>query len=119
MPAANYAHESGDEPRGFSIFGNNIWYSHGGDGADTFGYAGINVSRSGTFSHIGLYGFFGDWYKHWPDFKYGNGNRILLDTSGGIRWWASYFGTHGLQPAITPLNGRVYLHRSNAVISMQ
>ena len=119
IQAASYMREAGDEPRAFGIIGNYISFGHGGDGADTFGYAGLFAASSRTWSNASIYNTWGKWYQFWNRFSYGNWLTFAYDPAGALRPWASTFGTHGNQTPIVPLNGRGYIHRSNSVLCLQ
>lgn len=117
--AGNYMRESGDEPRAFALFNNLIAFGHGGDGADTFGFAGMFTSAGRTWSNSNIRNTWGKWYEFWHWFKYGNWLNINYNDTGAIREWGSHYGSHGNQTPPIPLNNRAYIHRSNAVLCLQ
>ncbi len=104
--------ESSDEPEAYSIIGKYIYHNDGGDGQDKGGVFGLEGGTAGFWAGFSTFKTaFGRYWGRWAERKYGN---VFKD--GAL--WNGTTGTHGHQNPPIPLRGRVYFHRSNAVICM-
>lgn len=106
--------ESADEPESYSIIGGNIYHNDGGDGADKGGVHSPSGPRLSWWSLDTFYAAFGDYWGRWAERRYGNNLAVTNPNSA----WGNSIGWHGHQNPPAPLRGRVYFHRSNAVICM-
>jgi hypothetical protein len=107
--------ESSDEPEAHSIIGSYIYRNDGGDGVEKGGiFSMSNGNQSGAWDNSTFRAAFGNYWGNWAERKYGSPFRDGLGQT-----YQYVLGHHGHQPAPTPLNGKVYFHRSNAVICMQ
>jgi hypothetical protein len=107
--------ESSDEPEAQSIIGGYLYHNDGGDGVDKGAIRSLATGNQvGSWDNSTFRAAFGEFWGNWKDRKYGNNFR---DGQGST--WDYIIGHHGHQPAPTPLNGKIYIHRSNAVICMQ
>jgi hypothetical protein len=101
--------DSSDEPQAHSVIGNYLYFTHCTD------VGGIYDMTSGALASYWTNGIwrpaFGSYWGNWATRRYGSN---FLD--GGADAWGYSIGHHGHQPAPTPLNGKVYFHRTNAVI---
>jgi outer membrane protein assembly factor BamB len=106
--------ESSDEPSAQALIGNYLYYNDGGDGVDKGGIFNLTTgSAAGSWNNATFRTAFGNYWGDWTLRKYGNNFR----DGAGVEWNYS-LGHHGHQNPPTPLNNRVYFHRSNAVICM-
>lgn len=104
--------ESSDEPEAYAIIGNHIYHNDGGDGQDKGGIFKLSGGTAGFWAGFSTFKTaFGSYWGRWAERKYGNN---FMD--GAL--WEGYTGIHGHQNPPVPLKGRVYFHRSNAVICM-
>ncbi len=107
--------ESSDEPESHSIIGNYIYRNDGGDGCDKGGVFSLSTgNQAGEWTNATFRAMNSTYWGDWAIRKYGSNFR-----DGGVSTWDYSLGHHGHQPAPTPLNGRVYFHRSNAVICLR
>lgn len=107
--------ESSDEPEAHAIIGNYIYHNDGGDGVDKGGvFSMTSGNEVGSWTNGTFRAAFGNYYGNWADRKYGNN---FKDGQGST--WSYSLGHHGHQNPPVPLNGKVYFHRSNAVICME
>ncbi len=106
--------ESADEPEAYSLIGSHIYHNDGGDGADKGGVESMSGGNLSFWALNTFYAAFGEYWGAWADRKYGNNLSIRNPNSA----WDSSIGWHGRQTPPAPLNGKVYFHRSNAVICM-
>jgi hypothetical protein len=108
------AWESSDEPSAQALIGNYLYYTDGGDGVDKGGIFNLTTGGgAGSWNNSDFRAAFGSYWGNWVNRKYGNRFVDGLDNT-----WAYRLGHHGHQNPPTPLNNRVYFHRSNAVICM-
>jgi hypothetical protein len=106
--------ESSDEPSGQALIGNHLYFNDGGDGVDKGGIYNITTGAdAGSWTNATFRAPFGNYWGNWLGRKYGNN---FHDGAGDT--WSYSIGHHGHQNPPTPLNGKVYFHRSNAVICM-
>jgi hypothetical protein len=106
--------ESSDEPSTHSIIGNYIYFNDGGDGVDKGGvFDRTSGSQLGGWTNATFRAIDSTYYGNWAARKYGSNFRDGLGNT-----WGYTLGHHGHQNVPTPLNGKVYIHRSNAVICM-
>lgn len=104
--------ESSDEPEAHSIIGPYIYHTDGGDGQDKGGIFRLEGGTAGFWAGFSTFKeAFGNYWGRWNERKYGSQFR-----DGTL--WNGVTGTHGHQNPPVPLKGRVYFHRSNAVICM-
>jgi outer membrane protein assembly factor BamB len=104
--------ESSDEPEAYAIIGDYIYHNDGGDGQDKGGIFKLSGGTAGFWAGFSTFKTaFGSYWGRWAERKYGNNFR-----DGSL--WAGSTGIHGHQNPPVPLKGRVYFHRSNAVICM-
>ena len=113
IPGLNADLESSDEPEAYSIIGNYIYHNDGGDGQDKGGIFDLNGGTAAFWAGFSTFkSAFGSYWGRWAERKYGNNFK-----DGAL--WAGSTGIHGHQNPPVPLKGRVYFHRSNAVICME
>ncbi len=105
--------ESSDEPSAQALIGNYLYYTDGGDGVDKGGVFNLTGGGGGYWDNSTYRGAFGSYWGNWATRKYGNNFR---DGAGDT--WSYSLGHHGHQNPPTPLNNRVYFHRSNAVMCL-
>jgi len=101
--------DSNDEPEAYSIIGSEYLYmNHDSDKMGAVYRLGGGTASAWDFADL-LRAFPG-YCDNWKDRKYGNGNFADPARKGGQP------GTHGNQNPPVPLKGRVFFHRSNAVM---
>ncbi|MBN1571038.1 MAG: PQQ-like beta-propeller repeat protein [Acidobacteria bacterium] len=104
--------ESADEPEAYAIIGKYIYHNDGGDGQDKGGIFKLEGGTAGFWAGFSTFkAAFGNYWGRWAERKYGNNFK-----DGAL--WEGWTGIHGHQNPPIPLRGRVYFHRSNAVICM-
>lgn len=108
-PHATGGVESGDEPEPFAISGNILYSAPGGDHTDKTSRTDL---VSGRFRGWTWFDYPDGYWGRWNEYKYGI--NVSIDRS---TVWGSSTGTHGYQNPPVPLGNRVFIHRSNAVIS--
>jgi outer membrane protein assembly factor BamB len=101
--------DSNDEPEAYAIIGEDcIYFNHDSDKQG--GIYGLRGGAKSMWVHADLRSAFPGYCDNWKDRKYGNGNFAFPEKKGDNP------GTHGNQNPPVPLRGRVYFHRSNAVV---
>ncbi len=96
--------DSNDEPHAQSLIGKDaIYYNQDSDKEG--GVYALDGTPRGKWTRTTFETAFPGYQDNWRDRKYGN------HVTPGLR-----AGTHGNQNPPVPLNGRVYFHRSNAVM---
>ena len=106
--------EAGDEPDSFSLVGTSLLLTAGGDGQDKAGFfpGALNLEDKSVALQSFMKTDYGANYSAgWKRRKYGN-----HFVPGGP--WQGSVGWHGHQNAPVPLKGKMYFHRSNAVVCM-
>lgn len=112
IPGATGDLESADEPEACAIIGQYLYHNDGGDGQDKGGIFNLAGGTAGFWAGFSTFKTaFGNYWGRWAERKYGNN---FID--GAL--WVGSTGNHGHQNPPVPLRGRVYFHRSNAVICM-
>lgn len=112
VPGAESNLESSDEPEAYAIIGDYIYHNDGGDGQDKGGIFRLAGGSAGLWAGFSTFKTaFGSYWGRWAERKYGNNFK-----DGAL--WVGSTGIHGHQNPPVPLKGRVYFHRSNAVICL-